>query len=113
MLQRGSGYEGGKLRIAALYFQNPTPVDARAFLSNEYGVGGHSHTFLDGTSGFIDYNSRGMQFRRWKTNEEYNLRWHAVERYIRSMMERGVYLTPKEQQRFAELQSDFLGSQMP
>ena len=113
VLQRGSGYEGGKLRIAALYFQNPTPVDARVFLSNEYGVGGHSHTFLDGTSGFIDYNSRGMQFRRWKTNEEYNLRWHAVERYIRSMMERGVYLTPKEQQRFEELQSDFLGSQMP
>ena len=113
VLQRGSGFEGGKLRIAALYAQNPTPVDARVFLSNEYGVGGHSHTFLDGTSGFIDYNSRGMQFRRWKTNEEYNLRWHAVERYIRNMMEQGTYLTPKEQQRFSELQEDFLGAEMP
>ena len=113
VLQRGSGFEGGKLRIAALYAQNPTPVDARVFLSNEYGVGGHSHTFLDGTSGFIDYNSRGMQFRRWKTNEEYNLRWHAVERYIRNMMEHGTYLTPLEQQRFSELQRDFLGAEMP
>ncbi|MBR3429043.1 MAG: DEAD/DEAH box helicase family protein [Clostridia bacterium] len=113
VLRRGSGFEGGKLRIAALYSMNPTPVDARVFLSNEYGVGGHSHTFLDGTSGFIDYNSRGMQFRRWKTNEEYNLRWHAVERYIRNMMEQGTYLTPQEQQRFAELQSDFLGMEMP
>ena len=113
VLRRGSGFEGGKLRIAALYAQNPTPVDARVFLSNEYGVGGHSHTFLDGTSGFIDYNSRGMQFRRWKTNEEYTLRWHAVERYIRNMMEQGTYLTPQEQQRFAELQSDFFGMEMP
>ena len=113
VLRRGSGFEGGKLRIAALYSMNPTPVDARVFLSNEYGVGGHSHTFLDGSSGFIDYNSRGMQFRRWKTNEEYNLRWHAVERYIRNMMEQGTYLTPQEQQRFAELQSDFLGLEMP
>ncbi len=113
VLQRGSGFEGGKLRVAALYAQNPTPVDARVFLSNEYGVGGHSHTFLDGTSGFIDYNSRGMQFRRWKTNEEYNLRWHAVERYIRNMMEQGRYLTPQEQQRFTELQNDFLGAEMP
>ena len=34
VLQRGSGFEGGKLRIAALYAQNPTPVDARVFLSN-------------------------------------------------------------------------------
>jgi hypothetical protein len=113
VLRRGSGFEGGKLRIAALYAQNPTPVDARVFLSNEYGVGGHSHTFLDGTSGFIDYNSRGMQFRRWKTNEEYTLRWHAVERYIRNMMEQGTYLTPKEQQRFAEMQSAFLDAEMP
>ena len=113
VLCRGSGFEGGKLRIAALYAQNPPPVDARVFLSNEYGVGGHSHTFLDGTSGFIDYNSRGMQFRRWKTNEEYTLRWHAVERYIRNMMEQGTYLTPQEQQRFAELQSAFIGAEMP
>ena len=113
VLRRGSGFEGGKLRIAALYAQNPTPVDARVFLSNEYGVGGHSHTFLDGTSGFIDYNSRGMQFRRWKTNEEYTLRWHAVELYVRKMMEQGTYLTPKEQQRFAEMQSAFLDAEMP
>ncbi len=113
VLQRGSGFEGGKLRIAALYAQNPTPVDARVFLSNEYGVGGHSHTFLDGTSGFIDYNSRGMQFRRWKTNEEMTLRWHAVERRIRDMMEKGTYLTPQEQQRFDEMQRDFAGEEMP
>ena len=113
VLRRGSGFEGGKLRIAALYAQNPTPVDARVFLSNEYGVGGHSHTFLDGSSGFIDYNSRGMQFRRWKTNEELTLRWHVVERHIRSMMENGTYLTPQEQQRFDEMRRDFAGEEMP
>ena len=113
VLRRGSGFEGGKQRIAALYAQNPTPVDARVFLSNEYGVGGHSHTFLDGTSGFIDYNSRGMQFRRWKTNEEMTLRWHVVERHIRDMMEKGTYLTPQEQQRFEEMQRDFAGEEMP
>ena len=28
-------------------------------------------------------------------------------------MEQGTYLTPKEQQRFAEMQSDFLGMEMP
>ena len=113
VLRRGSGFEGGKLRIAALYAQNPTPVDARVFLSNEFGVGGHSHTFLDGSSGFIDYNSRGMQFRRWKTNEELTLRWHVVERHIRSMMENGTYLTPQEQQRFDEMRKDFAGEEMP
>ena len=113
VLRRGSGFEGGKLRIAALYAQNPTPVDARVFLSSEYGVGGHSHTFLDGSSGFIDYNSRGMQFRRWKTNEEMSLRWPAVEQHIRDMIDQGTFQTAQEQQRFNEMMESLAGMEIP
>ena len=35
VLRRGSGFEGGKLRIAALYANDPSPADAAAFLRNE------------------------------------------------------------------------------
>ena len=45
-LRRGSGFAGGKLRIAALYENNPDPKTAQEFLKEEYGTGGHSHTYL-------------------------------------------------------------------
>ena len=44
-----SSHEGGKLRIAALYAQHPSPKEAQEFLKDEYGIGGHSHTWLDGS----------------------------------------------------------------
>ena len=52
-LCRGSGFTGGKLRIHALYQHSPDRNTAIAFLKKEYGYFGHSHTFLDGSSGFI------------------------------------------------------------
>ena len=60
VLRRGSGYENGKIRIAAMYAGNPSPKEALEFLKNEYGIGGHSHTYLDGTGGFVDYNGQGL-----------------------------------------------------
>lgn len=64
VLRRGSGFAGGRLRIAALYDSHPTPKEAQDFLKEEYGIGGHSHTYLDGTSGFVDYNSKGLRLTR-------------------------------------------------
>ena len=113
ILRRGSGFEGGKLRIAAFYYQNPTPPDAAAFLKEEYGIGGHSHTFLDGTSGFVDYNGKGMQIRRWRSKEDSVLRWTQVERNISNMITEGTYLTPQEQQRFNAMIAEMIGGDMP
>ena len=113
VLRRGSGFEGGKLRIAAFYYHNPTPPDAVTFLREEYGIGGHSHTFLDGTSGFVDYNGKGMQIRRWRSNEDTLLRWNMIERIISNMLIEGTYLTEQEKQRFDEMIEEMIGSNMP
>ena len=113
VLRCGSGFEGSKFRIAALYAQNPTPSDARDFLKDEYGIGGHSHTYLDGTHGFVDYNGQGMRLSRRGFTEEMRLRWPAVEKHIRRMMETGTYLTEDEQERFAELQRTYAENELP
>ena len=52
-LQRGTGTQGGKLRISDFYKNSPTEKAAVDFIKNEVGWYGHSHTFKDGSSGFV------------------------------------------------------------
>ena len=113
VLRRGSGFEGGRLRIAAFYDSHPSPKDAQAFLKDEYGIGGHSHTYLDGSSGFVDYNSQGMRLSRRGFREEMKLRWPAVEQHIRRLVESGSYLTDAEQARLAEMRVAFADTGLP
>ena len=65
MLRTGSNFEGGKIRIYALYQQQGDAKERAAFLKAEYGLGGHSYTFMDGSRGFADYNGRGILLRNY------------------------------------------------
>lgn len=115
VLRHGSGFSGGKIRIMALYCQPkcPTPAEAAAFLKDEYGTGGHSHTFLDGTHGFVDYDSRGMTVRRWKSNEQCRIGWGIIERHIRAMYANDTYLNDREREEFNRIASASPGYQVP
>lgn len=113
ILRRGSGFAGGRLRIAALYDSHPTPKEAQDFLKEEYGIGGHSHTYLDGTSGFVDYNSKGLRLTRGGFREEMRLRWPAVEQHIRKMVEEGTYLSAEKKTHFDEMLRDMAGNEIP
>ena len=99
-LRRGSGFAGGKMRIAAFYASNHTPDEAKSFLKEEYGIGGCSHTFLNGASGFVDYDAKGIEVREWKTDNRIRLSWVSVDSYIRGMIRNGTYLTADEQKTF-------------
>ena len=112
-LRHGSGFEGGKLRIAALYASHPEPKAAQAFLKEEYGIGGRSHTYLDGLGGFIDYDSKGIRFSRRGFSEQMLLRWPAVEQHIRSMVENGTFLHAEEKSKYDELAKRLEGLDFP
>ncbi len=58
VLHRGSGFAGGKIRIYAMYQQQGDAKARADFLKNEYGTGGHSYTFDDGSHGFVDYDAK-------------------------------------------------------
>lgn len=83
-LRRGSGFEGGKLRIAAFYASHPTPKAAQDFLKDEYGIGGHSHTYLSGSGGFVDYDRQAMRLSsRGSPNDaacHYRRRWCSCQK---------------------------------
>ncbi len=112
-LRHGSGFEGSKLRIAAFYASHPSPKAAQDFLKEEYGIGGHSHTYLSGNGGFVDYNSKGIRFSGKGYSEQTRLRWPAVEQHIRGIVENGTYLTESEQSRYEEMMRGMAGGEIP
>lgn len=113
VLRRGSGFAGGRLRIAALYDSRPTPKAAQEFLKEEYGIGGHSHTYLDGSSGFVDYNGQGLRLTRRGFREEMRLRWPLVEQHVRKLVESGNYLDEAEKQQLDDMRSALAGQELP
>ena len=113
VLRQGSGFEGGKLRIAALYATHPDSKTAQAFLKEEYGIGGRSHSYLNGAGGFIDYDGKGIRFSSRGFAEQMLLRWPAVEQHIRSMTEAGTFLSTEETEKYEEILRGFAGMEIP
>lgn len=69
-LRRGSNVEGSKLRIWKIYQLQPDRKLRAKALANEYapyGPGGSSHTYLDGSSGWLDHDSKPLPTGSGKT----------------------------------------------
>ena len=98
--KHGSGFAGGKQRIMALY-QSQTDRTLRAkALAKEYGIGGHSHDFLDGSRGFVNHDGRGMEFDHYPEHKKFTLSWTQVEKYIDLMIQSDRYLTDREKEHY-------------
>ena len=98
-LRRGSNVEGSKLRIWKIYQLQPDRKLRAKALANEYapyGPGGSSHTYLDGSSGWLDHDSKGLTFEHYPDHQKVLLRWDRVEKYIDLMIQSNRYLSDKE-----------------
>ena len=108
-LRRGSGTQGGKLRIHAFYQHQPDTKTAVEFLKKEYGIYGHSHTFLDGSHGFADYSGKGLRLYHSDTKTETSIKWNALEKRLRMIVTEGSYLTDAEKAAYADVERDYAG----
>ena len=98
--KHGSGFMGGKQRIMALYqTQSDRNLRAKA-LAKEYGIGGHSHDYLDGSRGFVNHDGRGMEFDHYPEHKKFTLSWTQVEKYIDLMVQSDRYLTDREKEHY-------------
>ena len=96
-LASGSGFENGKARIAAYYAENHTQKERIEFLKKEYGTGGCSWTFQDGSNGFLDYDASGVKLRSYPKGQKQRLKWPEVEKRIHVLIATGQYLDGPEQ----------------
>ena len=98
--RHGSGFAGGKQRIMALYQTQPDRKLRAKALAKEYGIGGHSHDYLDGSRGFVNHDGRGMEFDHYPEHKKFTLSWTQVEKYIDLMIQSDRYLTDKEKEHY-------------
>ena len=96
--RHGSGFAGGKQRIMALYQTQPDRKLRAKALAKEYGIGGHSHDFLDGSRGFVNHDWKGLEFDHYPDHQKIALKWAQVEKYIDLMIQSDRYLTDEEKE---------------
>ncbi len=98
--KHGSGFMGGKQRIMALYQTQPDRSLRAKALAKEYGIGGHSHDYLDGSRGFVNHDWKGLEFDHYPDHQKITLKWTQVEKYIDLMIQSDRYLTDKEKEHY-------------
>ena len=96
--KHGSGFQDGKQRIIELYQTQPDKKLRAKALAKEYGIGGHSHDYLDGSSGFVNYDGKGLEFVHYPDYQKIPLSWIQVEKYIDLMIQSDRYLTNAEKE---------------
>ena len=105
-LQRGTGFEDGKQRVADYVRKNrPNDSEFAEFLKKEYGCGGHSGPDMPDVS----YDSKGVHIRTADKARAYNYTWIEVAKELRGMIERGEYLTEEQETALAEAAPAELG----
>lgn len=110
-LRKGSGFAEGKIRIAAYYASTHTPDEGKKFLREEYGTGGGTHYFPDGTHGWVDSDGSGFTITHgdYSSGKQTKLSWLTVDSYLRDMVKEGRYLTDEEQTRYNAIAQKYKG----
>ena len=104
--RHGSGFAGGKQRIMVLYQTQPDRKLRAKALAKEYGIGGHSHDFLDGSRGFVNHDWKGLEFDHYPDHQKITLKWAQVEKYIALMIQSDRYLTDEEKEQCTTVQEE-------
>lgn len=98
-IMRGSGFEGGKFRIAEFFQENnPSNQEFADFLKNEYGTGGHT---ADGNIFSVDHDSKGIHFTLRSVDngiskETFDFSWTEVAKLTADLIQHDKYITQKD-----------------
>ena len=89
VLKRGTGFQGGKHRVANIYQNVNEPSKRAKLIKEEYGLGGASWPIEEyGLYGYDSFKSNGLRLR-WRDEEgdkEGYVSWSSVEREIGALI---------------------------
>ena len=104
VLVKGSGFQDGKYRIYRQFQKNEDSKSNIAFLKNEYGTGGGTHDYPDGTQGGQSHDGKGIHIEKHGsyTKPDLILSWAKVEKRLWELIKDNRYLNPKEKDHYAD-----------
>ena len=109
VLCKGTGFQDGKFRVYLHYREQHTPKETIDFLKREYGTGGGTHIFTDGTRGNTWHDGKGITITKDSTAEpdaKIILPWAKVQKRIGELIAADRYLNSKEKERLPVVQQE-------
>ena len=104
VLLRGSGFQNGKYHIYRQFQKNEDSKSNIDFLKKEYGTGGGTHYFPDGTQGHTWHDGKGIAIEKYGSSAtpDLVLSWAKVEKRLRELIKNDRYLNEKEKDHYAD-----------
>ncbi len=109
MLCSGTGFQDGKYRVYLHYQEPHSTKETIDFLKREYGIGGGTHIFIDGTRGNQWHDGKGIFLSKsgsFITNPEIRLSWNQVAKRLGELIAADRYLNSKEKERLPVAQQE-------
>ena len=104
VLVKGSGFQDGKYRIYRQFWKQEDSKKNIEFLKKEYGIGGGTHFYPDGTQGGAWFSGKGIAIEKHGsyTDPDLRLSWSKVEKRLRELVKNDRYLNPKEKEHYPD-----------
>ena len=104
VLVKGSGFQDGKYRIYRQFWKHEDSKKNIEFLRNEYGIGGGTHFYPDGTKGGAWYSGKGIAIEKHGsyTEPDVLLSWSKAEKRLRELIKNDRYLNQKEKEHYPD-----------
>ncbi len=107
IIRDGYSISNGKFRLMLLYEQDNKAQERIEYLKDEYGIGGRSVSFLDGSRGFLNYNGKGISVEHYDSGIVKTYRWSEVEKRIGRLIAQNDYLNEHEAGEYEELKKAY------
>ena len=109
VLCKGTGFQDGKFRVYLHYQEQHTLKETIDFLKREYGTGGGTHIFTDGTQGNTWHDGKGISISKsgsFISNPDLRLSWNQVAKRLGELIAADRYLNSKEKERLPAVQQE-------
>ncbi len=104
ILVLGSNVVDSKYRIYRQFQKHEDSKSNIEFLKHEYGTGGGTHFYPDGTKGGRWFSGKGLAVEKHGsyTDPDLRLNWSKVEKRLRELIKDNRYLNAKEKDHYAD-----------
>lgn len=104
ILVLGSNVDDSKYRIYRQFQKHEDSKSNIEFLKHEYGTGGGTHFYPDGTKGGRWFSGKGLALEKHGsyTDPDLRLNWSKVEKRLRELIKDNRYLNEKEKDHYAD-----------
>lgn len=109
LLCKGTGFQNGKYRVYLHYQEQHNQKETIDFLKQEYGIGGGTHIFMDGTTGTQWHDGKGISLTKngsFIRNPDVRLNWNQAAKRLGELIALDRYLNSKEKEYLPEYKQE-------